>query len=172
MPHNMDTKKYVVILNNLPSKGLCGRCLSEFIAWRWSKSRWYFRPSLVNCCSSPLLSGLTLPPPPFPYTVCNWGEGMGFGQISTCHKVPLHFFRRRHFALPSMSLIFLRGITRETDVERGDWNRGSVLRLRVHIPQLCSRRLQRVHHCCCVQARFLGSGTKKLFPSYGIFSAM
>ncbi len=26
---------------------------------------WYFRPSFVNCCPSPLLYGSTLPPPPF-----------------------------------------------------------------------------------------------------------
>ncbi len=69
-------------------KGLCGRCLSEFIEWRYSQSCWYFRPSFVNCCPSPLLSGSTLPSSPlfcvnkytvYKYTVCKGrGEGMGF----------------------------------------------------------------------------------------------
>jgi hypothetical protein len=37
-------------------------------------------------------------------------RGGGLRQINTCSKIPLqvHFFRWRHFALPSMSLIFLR----------------------------------------------------------------
>ncbi len=42
---------------------LCGRCLSEFIDWRYSQSCWYFRPSFVNCCPSNLHYGSTLPPP-------------------------------------------------------------------------------------------------------------
>jgi hypothetical protein len=46
-------------------------------------------------------------------TVCKGGGGygvMGFRQIKTCRKVPLqvHFFRWRHFALPSISLICLQ----------------------------------------------------------------
>jgi len=37
------------------------------------------------------------------------GEGvLGLRQIYTCRKVPLRVFRWQHFALPSMSLIFLR----------------------------------------------------------------
>jgi hypothetical protein len=40
---------------------------------------------------------------------------------------------------------------------------GSVLSLRVHIPQLCSRRLQRVHHCCCVLADFKAAEPKNSF---------
>ncbi len=44
-------------------KGLCGRCLSEFIDWRCNQPYWYFRPSFVNWGPSNLLSGLT--PPPF-----------------------------------------------------------------------------------------------------------
>ncbi len=47
-------------------KVLCGRCLSEFVDWRYSQSCWYFRPNSVNCCSSHLLSGSTLPSPPLP----------------------------------------------------------------------------------------------------------
>ncbi len=65
-------------------KGLCGRCLLEFIDWRYSQSYWYFRPSFVNCCPSNFLSGSTLlPPSPLPcvnkytvytYTVCKGGR--------------------------------------------------------------------------------------------------
>ncbi len=46
--------------NNM--QGLCGRCLSEFLDWRYSQSCWYFRLIFVNCCPSNLLSGS--PPPP------------------------------------------------------------------------------------------------------------
>ncbi len=66
------------------------------------------------------------PPSPLPYvktekvycfvctsTVCKRGGGygvLGLRQKNTCHKVPLQVncFRWRHFALPSMSLIFQR----------------------------------------------------------------
>jgi hypothetical protein len=72
-----------------PVKGLFGRCLSEFIDWRYGQSCWFFRPSFVNCCPSNLLSGLISPLSPFPvwisilgnvytYTVCKggvWGSG-------------------------------------------------------------------------------------------------
>ncbi len=51
-------------LKNGPEKRLCGRCLLEFIDWRYSQSCWHFRPSFVNYCPSNLLSGS--PPPPFP----------------------------------------------------------------------------------------------------------
>ncbi len=81
---------------------------------------WYFQPSFeictFLCCHSPLLSGSTLPPPPFPcvnkYTVYTytlggggvWGSGP---QTNTCRKVPLqvNYFRWRHFALVSILLI-------------------------------------------------------------------
>jgi hypothetical protein len=70
-----------------------------------------------------LLSGSTVPPPPFPinfvnkytvytFTVYMYKVGdMGFRasrQINICRKVPLqvNIFRWRHFALSSMSLIF------------------------------------------------------------------
>jgi hypothetical protein len=51
------------------------------IDWRDSQSCWYFRPSYVNHCPSPLLSGSTLPSFPSPpslceiytYTVCGGG---------------------------------------------------------------------------------------------------
>jgi hypothetical protein len=45
--------------------GLCGTCLSEFMDWSYSQSFWYFLPNFVNCCLSNLLSGSTLPLPPF-----------------------------------------------------------------------------------------------------------
>jgi hypothetical protein len=75
--------------------------------------------SFVNCCPSNLLSSSTLPPPPFPmwisglYTRIQCVRGgygiIGLRQINTCRKVPLqvNFFRWRHFAFPSVSLIFL-----------------------------------------------------------------
>jgi hypothetical protein len=44
-------------------KGLCGRCLLEFLDWRYSQSCWYFRPSFVNYCPSNFLSGSPPPPP-------------------------------------------------------------------------------------------------------------
>jgi hypothetical protein len=37
-----------------------------YIDKRYSQSCWYFRPSFLNCCPSNLLSGSSLPPPPFP----------------------------------------------------------------------------------------------------------
>jgi hypothetical protein len=61
---------------------LCGRCLLEFIDWRYSQSCWYFRPSFVNYCISNLLSGSS-PPPPFPvskYSIYGqWVPGRGWG---------------------------------------------------------------------------------------------
>ncbi len=52
-------------LKKLSCKGTSvGRCLSEFIDWRYNQSCWYFRPSFVNCCPSNLLSGSSLRPSP------------------------------------------------------------------------------------------------------------
>ncbi len=63
--------------NNLTVNRLRGRCLLEFIDWRYSQSCWYFRPSFVNCCPFNLLSGWTFIPPHcvnkytvYTYTVC------------------------------------------------------------------------------------------------------
>jgi hypothetical protein len=74
--------------------------------------------SVEKSCPSNLLSGSTLPPPPFPvykytvysYTVCKGGSsGSQTRQINTCRKVPLqvNFLRWRHFAWYFISLIFL-----------------------------------------------------------------
>ncbi len=79
----IDTKAKCHHPKNLTCKtGLCGRCLSEFIDWRFSQSCWYFRPSFVNCCPSNLLSR-SIPPPPscvskytlYMYTLCVGGGG-------------------------------------------------------------------------------------------------
>ncbi len=81
-----------------PVKRLCSRCLSEFIDWRYSQSCWYFRPSFVNCCPSPLLSGSTLPLPcvnkytEYTYSVCKGGRKYGvlrLRQLNTWRKVHL-----------------------------------------------------------------------------------
>ncbi len=63
----IDTKAKCRHLKNWPVKGLCSRCLLEFIDLRCRHScRSYFRPSFVNCCFHPLLSGSTLGPSPLP----------------------------------------------------------------------------------------------------------
>ncbi len=76
----------------------------------------------LNWCPSNLLSGLILPTPPLPCvykytiytnTVGKWGKGVrdsGPEKINTCRKAHLqvNFVRRRHFALSSISLIYLR----------------------------------------------------------------
>jgi hypothetical protein len=49
---------------NVRVKGLCDRCLSEFIDWRYSQSCWYFCPSLAPLTFS--LVQLSLPSP-LPY---------------------------------------------------------------------------------------------------------
>ncbi len=108
---------------NFSVKGLCGRCSLEIIDWRDSQSCLCFRPSFVNYCPSNVLSDSPPPPPP-PF--CNWLDseptklpdhpkqksrrGGGLKQINTCRKGPLQVdcFRWRHFALLSISLIFLR----------------------------------------------------------------
>jgi hypothetical protein len=61
----IDIKAKCRYLKQLTCKGtLWGRCLSEFIDWRFSQSCWYFRPSFVIWCPSPLLSGSAHPPFP------------------------------------------------------------------------------------------------------------
>ncbi len=63
----IDTKAKCRHLKKMTCKRLCGKCLSEFIDWRYSQSCWYFhcfRPSFVNCCPSNLFCSSTLTPPP------------------------------------------------------------------------------------------------------------
>jgi hypothetical protein len=74
----------------------------------------------LPCCPSPLLSVSTLPPPPFLMWIsvlytrrqCLRGGGWGSGPQTDKHQPQSpftgQFFRWRHFALPIMSLIFLR----------------------------------------------------------------
>jgi hypothetical protein len=64
--NHIGTKAKCRHLNKLTCKGTLQQCLSEFIDWKYSQSCWYFRLSFVNCCPSNLLSGSTLPSPPFP----------------------------------------------------------------------------------------------------------
>ncbi len=90
-----------------------------------SQSRWYFRPSFVNCCPSNLLS--VSPLPPFPVLIsilytriwCVRGGGiggyrvLGLRKINTCRKIPSHVVVARHLFLlcfpprPSRDLLFL-----------------------------------------------------------------
>jgi hypothetical protein len=77
--------------------GLCDRCLSQFLDWRYSQSCWYFIPSFVNCCPSYLFFSSAPPPlPPLPcvnkfteytYTVCK-GGGRAWG---SGHQTDKHF---------------------------------------------------------------------------------
>ncbi len=103
--YSIDTKAICLYLKKLTC--LCGRCLPEFIDWRYSQSTWYFRPSFVNCYSSNPFSNSTLPPPP-----CVRGGGLVWSSGSQTDKhlpqSPLTGQYFRHFALPSMSLIFPR----------------------------------------------------------------
>ncbi len=114
----IDTKVKCRHLNIMACKGILGQVF--IIVYRleiWTVML-VFRSSFVNCCPSNL-SGSSIPRPPFlvwisigtvyTYTVCKRGV-LGLRQIYTCRKVPLRvsYFRWQHFALPSMSLIFLR----------------------------------------------------------------
>ena len=77
------------------------------IDWGYCQSCWFFlfRPRFVNCCAANFLSGSTLSTP-------LWYGILDLRKINTCLKVPLqiNFFRWRHLALPSTSLIFLRAL--------------------------------------------------------------
>jgi hypothetical protein len=106
-----DTTVKCCHLNILACKGILGQVFIRVYRLKIWTVMLVFWSSFVNCCPSNL-SGSTIPPPSLPcvnkYTVqCKLGGG-GSGQINTCRKVPLRVFRWQHFALPSMSLIFLR----------------------------------------------------------------
>jgi hypothetical protein len=105
----IDTKANCRHLKQWPVKGFAGRCLSE---------SWYFRPSFVKSCPSNLLSGSTLPLPPYLCVqvycrhVCQCVRGVrGYGPPTDKYRPQSPFagnFFTGHFALPSISLIFLR----------------------------------------------------------------
>ncbi len=116
----------------LKCKGTLRQVLSEFVDWISCahsvmlvfSSQLCDLLSYLPCWPSPLLSGSSLfPPPPLPWVntvsilssriqyVRGEGDGvLGLRQINNFCTVPLqvNFFRWRPFALPSMSLIFLR----------------------------------------------------------------
>ena len=99
----------------------CGETLRQVFISLWtgdSQTCWYFRPSIVYCCPSPLLSSSTLPPP-FPVWIsilythiqCVRGGEYGFRPQTDKHLPQSPFtgnFFKRHFALPSIRLVFLR----------------------------------------------------------------
>ncbi len=121
----MDTKAKCRHPKNWPVKGLCGRCSSEFIDWRYSQPCWYISDPVlwtVATLTFSLAQVLSLvgdyilqefntlymtrfrtyklldPPKQKPR---RW---VGLRKINTCHKVPLqvNFFTGRHFALVSI----------------------------------------------------------------------
>ncbi len=102
-------------------RGLCGRCLSEFIDWRYIQSSWYFRPSFVNCCPSNVLCGSTLTPLPpllcvnkytvFTYTVWWYGvllETIFCRSLTLC-TWPTRFRTYKIVTLPQTKILEGRG---------------------------------------------------------------
>ncbi len=77
-----DAKAKCCHLKTWHIEGLCGRWLSEYVEWRYSKSCWYFRPSFVNYCPTNLLSGLIPPPPPVHRQCMAGGGGGGWGVLN------------------------------------------------------------------------------------------
>ncbi len=84
-----DTKTKCRHLTKLTCKGTCGRCLLEFIYWRYSQSCWYFWPSFVNNWPSNRLPGST--PPALPPSLCQityayrqWVASRGWGRGRGC----------------------------------------------------------------------------------------
>ncbi len=128
-------------------KWLSGRFLTEFIDWRYSQSCWYFPPSFVNCCPSNLsgsLSPLTCLNKYTLYTILHiyctvQCEGGGYGILGlarTDNHLPQspctgQLFRWRHFALSSVSLIFL-------------WSIGSGTCVRSYRKIFCKKTLRKV----------------------------
>ncbi len=96
----------------------CKGTLRQVFIRVYRQSCWYFWPSFVNCCPFNLIFYSTLPPLPcvkytvYTYTVCKGGEYGGSGPQTDKHlpESPFtgQFFIWWHYALSSMSLIFLR----------------------------------------------------------------
>ncbi len=93
--------------SKLTCKGTLRQVFISVYNWRYIQLCWYFRPSFVNFCPSPLLSGLTLTPPSLPcvkkYTVYTYtyseGEVWGTGpHINSRREVPFtgKLFTWRH----------------------------------------------------------------------------
>ncbi len=119
----IDTKAKCCHLKKLTCKGTLLQVFNRvYIDWRAVSHVCIFHPALWTV--APLsLSQVQLSPPPslceYKYTVYNiqCGKGGGYGilglrQINTCSTVPAHsaqvnICRWRHFALTSLSLIFL-----------------------------------------------------------------
>ncbi len=91
-----------------------------------------FRRSFMNYCTSNLLSGSTLPPPPFPvriskytlntYTVRKGGPGRYIHAAKSLYRSIL--FRWRHFALPSLESYLSTGnwsALRADGKQKGQW---------------------------------------------------
>ncbi len=83
--NNLDTKTKCRHLKKLTCKGLCGRCLSEFMVWRYNQLCWLFSTELRELLPlSPSLWFNSPPfPPPFPvllkwHFVCVTGGKGGF----------------------------------------------------------------------------------------------
>ncbi len=94
-----------------PEKGLCGRCLSEFIDWRCSQSCWYFRPELWTVALLTFSLVQLHTPASLPcvnkdivYTCTVWkGRRVWGSGLQTDKHLPQspftgNFFRWRHFA--------------------------------------------------------------------------
>jgi hypothetical protein len=112
--NNVDTKAKCRHLKKLTCKGALRQV---FIRVYRLTVTLVFSTQLCELLLLPFSLVQLSPPPPslcesvYTYTVCK-GKGygvLGLRQISTCRKVPLqvNFFSWRHFALPSMRLIFL-----------------------------------------------------------------
>jgi hypothetical protein len=109
-------------LKKLTCKGTLRQLFFRVYILEIQSVMWVFRPSFVNCYPSNILAAVPPPPiDPFPvwkksqytriHTVCKGEYGvLGIRQINTGRKVSLHvkFFRWQHFALPFLSLNFLR----------------------------------------------------------------
>ncbi len=118
----IDTKAKCRYLKKLTCKGILRQVIIRVFRLKVQSVMLVFSVSFVNCCSFlPSLWFSTLPPSPLSYvnksvftkTVCKSRGGyrvLDLRHINTCRMVPLqvNYFKWGHFALPSMSLVFLR----------------------------------------------------------------